>query len=85
MDMLGLLGLQCCISPVLFCCPHVLVCPLQANGVVISREGWLAEAENAERSNPPQVDTCRAIVKAVVGLGVDDEDRQRTWMGDAGA
>jgi hypothetical protein len=25
----------------------------------------------------------RAIVSEVVGLGVEDEDRKRTWMGDA--
>ncbi len=56
---------------------------LQANGVVISREGWLKEAEASERSVPPMTGTCRAIVKAVVGLGVDDEDRKRTWMADA--
>lgn len=29
------------------------------------------------------VATCRAIVKAIVGLGVDEEDRENTWMGDA--
>lgn len=31
------------------------------------------------------VGTCRAIVKEVVGLGVEEEDRKRTWMADAGA
>ena len=29
------------------------------------------------------VATCRAIVGAVVGLGVEEEDRKRTWMADA--
>lgn len=29
--------------------------------------------------------TCRAIVKEVVGHGVEEEDRKRTWMADAGA
>jgi pre-mRNA-processing factor 6 len=56
---------------------------LQANGVVISREAWLAEAEAAETSTPPMVLTCRAIVKHVIGLGVEEEDRRRTWVGDA--
>jgi hypothetical protein len=28
--------------------------------------------------------TCRAIVKEVVGHGVEEEDRKRTWMADAG-
>ena len=27
--------------------------------------------------------TCRAIVKEVVGLGVEDADRKRTWLADA--
>lgn len=31
------------------------------------------------------VATCRAIVKEVVGHGVEEEDRKRTWMADAGA
>ncbi|GMH38698.1 hypothetical protein BSKO_06582 [Bryopsis sp. KO-2023] len=56
---------------------------LQANGVVIDREFWLREAENAERANPPMVSTSAAIVEEVIGLGVEEEDRQRTWMADA--
>ena len=52
-------------------------------GVVISREGWLKEAEAAERSTPPMVLTCAAIVAAVAGLGVEPEDRRRTWLADA--
>jgi hypothetical protein len=28
--------------------------------------------------------TCRAIVKEVVGHGVEEQDRKRTWMADAG-
>jgi pre-mRNA-processing factor 6 len=27
--------------------------------------------------------TCRALVRAVIALGVEEEDRKRTWMGDA--
>lgn len=42
------------------------------------------EAEGAERSQPPMVSTCRAIVREVVGHGVEEEDRKRTWMADAG-
>lgn len=56
---------------------------LRANGVVIDREAWMKEAETCERLTPPMVATCRAVVKAVVGLGVEDEDRKRTWMADA--
>ena len=42
------------------------------------------EAESSEKSQPPMVATCRAIVKEVVGHGVEEEDRKRTWMADAG-
>ena len=41
------------------------------------------EAEAAERSEPPMVATCRAIVGMAVGLGVEPEDRSRTWKADA--
>ena len=56
---------------------------LVANGVVIDREWWLKEAEAAERGSPPATATCKAIVAEVVGVGVEDEDRQRTWLADA--
>ena len=56
---------------------------LQGNGVVISREAWIQEAENSERAVPPMAHTCRAIVKEVAGLGVEEEDKRRTWLGDA--
>jgi hypothetical protein len=42
------------------------------------------EAEASEKSHPPMLATCRAIVKEVVGHGVEEEDRKRTWMADAG-
>ena len=56
---------------------------LIANGVIIDRDWWLKEAEAAERSHPQMIATCRAIVAEVVGVGVEDEDRQRTWLADA--
>lgn len=46
-------------------------------------KGVTQEAEAAERGASPMTATCRAIVGAVVGLGVDQEDRKRTWMADA--
>ncbi len=52
---------------------------LQANGVIIDRETWLREAENAEQSTPPMILTCRALVEEVVDMGVDPVDRERTW------
>ena len=41
------------------------------------------EAEAAEQASPPMVATCHAIVKAVIGIGVEEEDRKRTWKADA--
>jgi hypothetical protein len=29
------------------------------------------------------VASCKALVKNVVGLGVEEEDRERTWLADA--
>ena len=54
---------------------------LQAYEVRMEREVWLNEAEMAERSGA--VDTCRAIVNATLGLGVDELDRKNTWTTDA--
>ncbi len=43
----------------------------------------LQEAEAAERSQPAMTATCIACVKAVIDLGIEEEDRKRTWMADA--
>ena len=43
----------------------------------------MQEAEAAERSKPPMTATCLACVKAVIDLGIEEEDRKRTWMADA--
>lgn len=51
--------------------------------VVIGRDFWLREAEAAEAGG--SVVTCGAIVRNVLHLGVDEEDRKRTWMDDAEA
>ncbi|GIL57404.1 hypothetical protein Vafri_12583 [Volvox africanus] len=57
---------------------------LSTNGVVIHRDAWMKEAENAERSTPaPHVFTCRAIVRAVHSLGVDAADLEATLVADA--
>ncbi|CAM9224613.1 unnamed protein product [Ectocarpus sp. 6 AP-2014] len=49
--------------------------------VVIDREQWIKEAEEAEQADAPL--TCGAIVRATVHIGVEEEDRKRTWMDDA--
>nr|SVE94077.1 EOG090X017X [Simocephalus serrulatus] len=54
---------------------------LAANGVEINREHWLKEAVDAEKSGA--VLTCQAIIKSVIGHGVEDEDRKHSWLEDA--
>ena len=56
---------------------------LKSHGVTIDREGWIKEAEIAEKSDPPSLATCRAIIKATIGEGVEEEDKKRTWKADA--
>jgi pre-mRNA-processing factor 6 len=51
--------------------------------VVINRDFWLREAEACETAGA--VLTCASIVKNVLHIGVDEEDRKRTWMDDAEA
>jgi len=54
---------------------------LSANGVTIDREQWLKEAEEAEQSG--FVQTCQAIVRETIGIGVEEADRKSTWIEDA--
>lgn len=54
---------------------------LRANDVVIDRERWLQHAFDMERAGAVQ--TCVAIVKNVVAIGIEPEDRRRTWVDDA--
>ncbi|CAG2114082.1 unnamed protein product, partial [Medioppia subpectinata] len=52
-----------------------------ATGVEINREQWLKDAMETEKSG--SVQTCQSIVRAVIGYGIDDEDRKHTWLEDA--
>lgn len=54
---------------------------LQANGVEINREHWIQDAIETEKSGSKA--TAQAIVKAVIDFGVDEEDREHTWLEDA--
>ncbi|EWM28197.1 pre-mrna-processing factor 6 [Nannochloropsis gaditana] len=54
---------------------------LRQQSVVLDREHWLREAEGAERAGSPL--TGQAIVRATIYMGVEDEDRYRTWTDDA--
>ncbi|KAI7903318.1 PRP1 splicing factor, N-terminal-domain-containing protein [Cokeromyces recurvatus] len=54
---------------------------LAQSGVVLDREQWIEEAERCEKNG--SVVTCQAIIKATIGMGVEEEDRKSTWMEDA--
>jgi pre-mRNA-processing factor 6 len=54
---------------------------LAQHEAVVTRAQWLQEAEAAEDSGAPL--TSASIVHHAIGLGVDVEDRQRTWSDDA--
>ena len=54
---------------------------LAANGVEINRDLWLKDAIDTEKAG--SLLTSRAIIKAVIGLGIDEEDQKSTWMDEA--
>lgn len=56
---------------------------LAAHSAKIDRRDWIRFAEDAERDGA--VRTAAALVEAVLPLGVDEEDRRRTWLADADA
>jgi len=59
------------------------VTKLGSSGVHVDREAWLKHAEECEAAGAKL--TCSAIVRHTIGLGVEDEDRKRTWLADAAA
>lgn len=54
---------------------------LRANRVEINREQWIQDAEECDKAG--SVVTCQAVTRAVIGIGIEEEDRKRTWMEDA--
>jgi len=54
---------------------------LRAALVEINRKQWLEDAIEAERAGCPT--TGQAIIKNVMDIGVEVEDREHTWMEDA--
>ncbi|CAB3397864.1 unnamed protein product [Caenorhabditis bovis] len=54
---------------------------LKANQVEINRDQWMKDAIDAEQANCPL--TCQAIIRNVIGIGVEDEDKKATWLEDA--
>ncbi|XP_046863113.1 pre-mRNA-processing factor 6-like [Xenia sp. Carnegie-2017] len=57
------------------------VASLVANGVEINRDQWIKDGEESEKSG--SVETCQAIIRAVIGVGIEEEDRKHTWLDDA--
>jgi len=55
---------------------------LEESGGMLSRERWIEEAEKCEKDGGGVL-TCQAIIKATIGMGIDDEDRKRIWLDDA--
>lgn len=54
---------------------------LKKNGVELSRDQWLSEAEKVEVQG--SIVTSQAIIKEVLPLEIEEEDRMATWMEDA--
>lgn len=54
---------------------------LAALKAVVDRDFWLKSAETCERQGSPHV--CRAIVASALDLGVEERDREATWVLDA--
>ena len=45
--------------------------------VEINREHWIKDAEEADKAGSMAV--AQAIVRSVISIGIDDEDRKDTW------
>lgn len=54
---------------------------LKEQQVIVDRSTWLEHAEQAEKAN--FMLTCSAIIRFTIGMGVEPEDRRRTWLEDA--
>ena len=66
-----------------YCLSLVALASLKANLVDIKREEWIQDAEDCEKAGSPA--TCKSIIKSVIGINIEDEDKIRTWMEDADA
>jgi len=53
---------------------------LQNNGVEIYREHWIQDAKKCEKEQFPVV--CGAIVRSVIGIGIEAQDHENTWKVD---
>ncbi|CAH8673989.1 unnamed protein product [Schistosoma rodhaini] len=57
------------------------VASLQANMVEINRDQWIKDAEECEKAK--SVLTAQAIIKAIIGYGLEEQDKKHTWLSDA--
>lgn len=55
---------------------------LESNGVEINREQWLKDAIECDKQGD-SLKTCQAIIRNVIGIGIDEEDRLDQWTEDA--
>ncbi|CAF0850805.1 unnamed protein product [Adineta steineri] len=54
---------------------------LTANMVEINRDHWMKDAVDCEKAG--SVHTCQALIRNVIGIGIEDEDQLETWIEDA--
>ncbi|GAA37598.2 pre-mRNA-processing factor 6 [Clonorchis sinensis] len=57
------------------------VASLQANMVEINRDQWIKDAEECEAAK--SVLTAQAIIKSIIGFGLEEQDKKHTWLSDA--
>ncbi|CAL8108543.1 unnamed protein product [Calicophoron daubneyi] len=57
------------------------VASLQANMVEINRDQWIKDAEECEAAK--SVLTAQAIIKSIIGFGLEEQDKKHTWLADA--
>ncbi|KAA3678288.1 pre-mRNA-processing factor 6 [Paragonimus westermani] len=57
------------------------VASLQAHMVEINRDQWIKDAEECEAAQ--SVLTAQAIIKSIVGFGLEEQDKKHTWLADA--
>ena len=54
---------------------------LRSHRVDVSRDEWLTDAENCEKAG--NILTCQAIISNVIGIAVEEQDREDVWLDDA--
>jgi pre-mRNA-processing factor 6 len=54
---------------------------LEANRVEINRDQWIGDAIECNKNG--SIRTCQAIIRNVIGIGIEEEDATENWMEDA--